>query len=301
MLSLVAAVLLSQCATGITDNAQNLCGVKTFPEGAIVGINSGDYPGLAVRGAGVFLDGTYSFIQSAGTMFFRDFAAGGNLGFVFDTGYTKTNELIRVYNHGQLVFLLDKDGNLSLPGGGAFTVSGLHSGEYALKTDKGLYLPIGCDPTEMYWGHHGCVQAGAQSRMEAGFIFEAYNPMTNNGGATDHKFLVGYRGTLATQDDMRSYNLPVCDGTDVNPDPTKPSNRGPAGDPLYCPVPGPLPDGGVCNDWYRATDAGHAMDGEVALWVNDVRSPCQCDHLTSDGGPSPAGWLKLGDRSECRP
>jgi hypothetical protein len=160
----------AQCANSITDNAQTLCGLKTVPDGEIVGFNGGSYPGLTVKGSGLFLDGTYSFVQSAGTMFFRDFAGGSNLGFVFDTGSEKTNELLRIYNHGQLKLLLDKDGNLSLPGGGAFTVSGLHSGEYALRTDKGLYLPIGCDPTEMYWGHHGCVQAGAQSKRHTGTV-----------------------------------------------------------------------------------------------------------------------------------
>lgn len=299
---LVATAADAQCATGVTDNAQEFCGSKSLPDGAIVGFNGGDYPGLVVRGGGLYLDGTYSFVQSVGTMFFRDFGAASALGFVFDTGSTKNNEHTRWYNHGSLLMLLDAAGNLSLPGGGSFVVSGLHSGEYALKTSPGLYLPIGCDPTAMYWGHHGCVQAGAQSRMEAGFLFEAYNPHSTNGAATDHKFLVGYRGSVATQDDMRSTNIMWCDGTDVNPDPTQPSNRGPVGDPLYCTPPGPNngPDGGVCNDWYRATDAGHAMDGEVVLWVNDVRSPCQCDSLYFDGGRS-SSWRKLSDRSECKP
>lgn len=116
MLSTLAAVLLSQCASGITDNAQEFCGLKTLPEGAIVGYNGGDYPGLNVRGSGVYLDGAYAYIQSAGSMFFRDFGAAGNLGFIFDTGNTKTGELLRLYNHGSLKLMVDASGNADVYG-----------------------------------------------------------------------------------------------------------------------------------------------------------------------------------------
>lgn len=295
-LILAAGTASAQCATGVTDNYQTLCGIKTFEE-------------VVVLKDGIYLDGQYSHIQAGGgrAIYMRDSVPAVSTApsfFMQTLNKRLTGELFRLSNKDDAVLTVDADGNLVLHGG-AMVFSGLGSGSYAIKAAGGLYLPIGGQLPENFWGHHGAVQAANVTPMTAGFPFEVYNGWSGQGLARDHVFMVGYKGSIATQAALRSYELMVCDGTDVNPDPTQPSNRYPDnGNPLGCTL---NPDGGthdvhgnLCNDWYKATDAGKSMDGEVVLWVVDVRQLCQCDSQFFDGGLT-SSWRKMSDRSECRP
>lgn len=223
MLSLFAAVVLSQCATGITDNAQTLCGVKTLPDGVVVGQNSGDYPGLAVRGAGLYLDGPYSFIQSSGSLFFRDFGSAGNLGFIFDTGNTKTGELLRLYNHGTLKLMVDKDGNADFYGT-LVDKSGVSS-HVSLTSTPGYFVTVqgrlgeqqlryrnecfdggsSLDGGGCIWPFaalHGDVDLTSSVAREAGFVACVHNPGKPSGtpqaptAAGAESFCIDYLGGL---------------------------------------------------------------------------------------------------------
>ena len=306
--ALACPAAFAQCASSITDGAQTLCGAKTFTGGAVIGDNSGEYPGLLVKGAGVVLDGPYSFLQTNPTanrsMYLRDSVVPGSTAPSFSlqtrSARLASDEILRITNGDAPVAFLFGDGSWNMPG--ALRVgTALHSGEWSLTGRSDGYIAIGGGAPLGFWGHHGAVQVGNVRRMVAGFPFEVYNAISDTGAATDHVFMVGYRGTISTQADVRSTNIQKCDGTDVNPDPTQDSNRYPNGC-VPNPDGGPInpADGGVCNNWYVATEAGHAQPGEIALWVSDVEDACQCVPRLYDGGLT-SGWRKMSDRTECRP
>lgn len=199
MIPILAAILLSQCATGITDNAQELCGLKTLPEGAVVGYNGGDYPGMTVRGSGVYLDGPYAYVQSAGSLFFRDFGAAGNLGFIFDTGNVKTNEVVRWYNHATLIHMMDRYGNMDVYG--TLTDKSGVSSHVSLTSEPGYLVTVqgrageqqkryrtecfdgGSNPdggSICYWPFaalHGSVDLNDSVGLQAGFVTCIHNPL----------------------------------------------------------------------------------------------------------------------------
>lgn len=304
----------------VTAGDQSFNGIKSFPQG------------VNVDGQGIHLTGPFSFLQQTDgrSLYSRDSvpAASASPSFFMQTLNTRTaGELLRISNVGTAALVLDYAGVLSIFGNGGFQCSSQNSGSYCLRSVSN-YLALAGDAPLNYWGHHGQIQAGNPRIMTAGFGFEVYNPMSASGLASDHKFLVSYRGTLSTQDNMTSTTLMICDGTDVNPDPSLPSNRygttpptgcvplwytedggtsstrfyeDGGGGQVYAPT-ATLPDAGtgVCYDWYVATDAGHAQNGEIAMYVSDVGGACQCDSTKYDGGLT-SSWRRMSDRSECRP
>lgn len=294
MLSLLAAALLTQCATGITDNAQTLCGIKTFPNGLVVG-----------SGGAIILAGG-SYIHSENAIYISDGvpAESSSPSFYLQSFNARTGgPLIRVDNSTIPVMVLSPNGALRLYGDEPIRIVG-HSGHASLAAEENGYLYVVGSLPPNYWGHHGALTIGNENKQIAGYTLQLTNGRTVGGGATDYIAQWNYLGGWETQANLRSYEMPICDGTDVNPDPTQPSNRYGPGDPLYCGPNadgGPIGyDGGVCHNWYIATDAGHAMDGCILPWIVDVRAPCQCDSTLYDGGLT-SSWRKLQNRAECRP
>ena len=287
----------------LTADDQSISGVKTFLDGA------------NFDGQGIHLTGPFGFLQQTDGrgLYLRDSLAGGSssIDFYLQTLNTRTaGEVLRISNNASASLVLDYASVLSVNGETAhFLCNGLASGAYCLLAGSNLYLGLGGQLPARYWGHHGAVQVANVTRMTAGFPFEVYNAYSGTGLATDHIFMVGYRGSISTQSNLRSYELMVCDGTDVNP-PSDPSNRYSPTPPLGC-TPGfesdggykydaGLPDGGVglCYDWYVATGEGHAQEGEIVLWVDDVGEACQCDATYYDGGLT-SSWRRMSDRGEC--
>lgn len=311
MLSLLSAVLLAQCATGINDNAQNLCGTKTFPNGVVIGQNGGDYEGAVVRGSGVLLDGPYSYVGTTGgrALILRgSVSSGSSPSFVLDTyGYARTasEEILRVYNGNTPIFVLYADGRIVT--GVVETVG--HSGDPSLFS-RNNYVSVAAGFPPHYQGEHGAlsVSPGAACENEAFNLFQLSSAKSGTGARTDYAFNVTCRGGVYSRDPPNSYELPRCN--DALPEPPEPNNRygnctnlvsgGLQGNfGLY----GPQTDGGYCYDWttYYGPDGGYAKNGTVFGFVADVGEGCQCVVTKYDGGASPAGWFKLSDRSECRP
>lgn len=194
-LALLVGALLSQCATGITDNAQNLCGAKTFPNGAVVGQNAGDYEGLAVKGAGIYIDGPYAEYSGSGTLLFRDRGAAGNLGYVFDTWNAKTGELLRIYNHGVLKLMIDAAGNVYSYG--SFIDQSGTSSHVSLGTTAG----------------YNVVVQGRGSEQQLRYRSECFNGQPNpDGGSICHWPFAALHGAgvdLAVSTSMAA-GFPVC-------------------------------------------------------------------------------------------
>lgn len=308
MLPLLAAMLVSQCATGVTDNAQTLCGVKTLPQGVVVGENAGDYPGAVVRGSGVLLDGPYASIQTTGGrhVYLRDDRAASDPSpsFVLQTRSFKVGEIARFYNGNTLLLTLQADGNLVLHGDGAFTTSGAHSGSPALRPSSGAYLGVSARLPPNYQGEHGALSVSNENPCVGHNLLQAGNG--RSGTRTDYAFNVSCRGGIYSRDMINAADLPICDNG--LSEPPEPNNRYGGCPNLVTPKAcnfgqcGAQVDGGYCHDWttFWGHDAGHAKAGEVFGFVADVGEGCQCVPAKYDGGVSPAGWFKLSDRSECR-
>ena len=309
MLSLLAAVALSQCATGITDNAQNLCGLKTLPERSIVGYNGGDYPGLTVRGSGVLLDGPYSYVQTTGgrTLYMRDSVPvnSSSPSFYFQTANARYGweEIYRFTNGNDALTVLYGDGTLVVR---ALRTVEAHSGDPALAA-LGNYVGVAADFPPNYQGEHGALTVSGGTACRGYNLLQAGNGRSGTGARTDYAFNVSCRGGIYSRDLINSTELPVCDNG--LSEPPEPNNR-------YgnCPnlvtqtqcnfgTCGVQTDGGYCYDWttFYGPDAGHAKAGETFGFVADVGEGCQCVPAKYDGGASPAGWFKQSDRTECRP
>lgn len=314
MLTIIAALLTTQCATGITDNAQNLCGLKTLPEGAIVGYNGGDYPGLVVRGGGVWLDGPYSFVQTPpGTgraiLMRSDVladAAGGS--FIFEQWRVRnpndpvivvkrlveggaTDEIFRLLNNGTVV-------------AASFMTTAQHSGYPTFQAQKN-YVGVTGDFPPNYQGEHGALSVSATNPCHGYNLIQASNGRSDAGARTDYAFNVSCRGGIYSRDLVNAADLPICNGGLNEPPP--PNNRyGPCPDLVTqtqcnfgtC---GAQVDGGYCHDWTTMYGPPSAKAGETFGFVADVGEGCQCVPAKYDGGASPAGWFKLSDRTECRP
>ncbi|MBP6479892.1 MAG: hypothetical protein KA310_03500 [Pseudomonadales bacterium] len=315
-LALVAALATAQCATGITDNAQNLCGTKTLPNGAVVGQNSGDYEGLVVRGGGVWLDGPYSFVQtppgSGRAVLLRSDvladAAGGS--FIFEQWRVRspgdpvvvvkrllsnglTDEIYRLLNNGTVV-------------AASFKTTAQHSGYPTFQAEKN-YVGVSADFPANYQGEHGALSVSATNPCIGYNLIQAGNGRSDAGARTDYAFNVSCRGGIYSRDLLNSTELPVCNGA-LN-EPPEPNNRYVGCAPLANPSAplcnfgacGVLVDGGYCYDWTTMYGPPSAKAGETFGFVADVGEGCQCVPAAYDGGASPAGWFKLSDRSECRP
>ena len=313
MLSMLAAVVLSQCATGITDNAQNLCGTKTFPEGVVIGVNSGDYQGAVIRGSGVLLDGPYSYIQTTGgrTLYMRDTVASGSSSpsFYLQTTNARTasDEVLRITNGTNPVLIIYGDGRMVI---GTIRNYG-HSGDPALQAAVGAYLGLSSDLPLNYQGEHGALSVSNATACtnEAFNLFQLSNGVSGSGARTDYAFNVTCLGGRYSRATVNSYSLPLCNN--ALGEPPEPNNRYGACTNLANPSApncnfgpcGVLVDGGYCYDWttYYGPDGGYAKNGTVFDFVTDVGEGCQCVSTKYDGGVSPAGWFKQSDRTECRP
>lgn len=297
MLSTLAVILLTQCATGITDNSQNLCGQKTFPDGAHF-----TYP--------IYLSGTYGYIQSAYSLYMRGAVPASDAvtpEFYFDgANYRANGPIMRVNNGYQPIMVLDSKGGLTLWGDEPIRVNG-HSGNTALQAGTNGYLTIAGDLPQNYQGEHGAVTVvpGRFPCVGANLI-QASSGRSGVGARTDYAFNVSCRGGIYSRDMITSSELPICNGS--LPEPPAPNNR-------YGPCPdladggimgsfglhGPQIDGGYCHNWTTMYGPPTAKAGETFGFVADVEQGCQCVPSKYDGGASPAGWFKLSDRSECRP
>lgn len=287
MIGLLLALSLGQCATGITDNTQTLCGQKAFT--GLVDLQDA----LVLRGP------TYSLAPGGGLFLAADYDMGwefyGNKS-SSEPGaeFTVTSLNDRAYGNmiaayradGTETFANDVQGNVFNGQGGAFWALG-NSGALNYTCGEGLYCVIGGRLGSTYWGHHPATQVGNVYPMRAGFLFGAENPLSGTGAQTDKVLLFTYLGGWETQANIHSYELPWCDGNDVNPA-SENSDR----------YTGVIPDGG--HSWYFAIDAGHAQDGDIMPWIVDVRKPCQCDHFLFDGGLT-SSWRRLGTDFECKP
>lgn len=294
MMSL-AAILLSQCAVTINDGPQVLCGQKIFTSGAYLG-----------TGAPLWMSSS-SYIHGEGPVYVSDGVAGASVtpSFYLQSYYSRTaGPLLRIDNANTPRMLLGAEGDLRIYSDLPIRVSG-HSGTPSLAAYEGGYLTLLGSLPPKYWGHHGAVTIGNESVMTAGYLFQlAGATFDGQNDGRIYKAQWNYLGGWETQADVRSFDLPICDGLDVNP-PSYPSNRYGPTPPAGC-APGPTggPDGGVCHDWYVATDAGHAMPGSLMPWVVDVRAACQCDPEHFDGGRT-SSWTRVSGRGrigeECRP
>lgn len=285
MISIFLLLALSQCASDVNDGPQTYCGSKA-------------YTGLVDLQAGMVSRGTF-YSLPGGALFY---GAGDDVGFEFDGNRSAAEPgaeltikglqdrdagfMIHAYvANGRQTFANDIWGNVFNGQGGAYWALG-NSGALNYTCAEGLYCVVGGRLPLNYWGHHPAVQLGNVYPMNAGFLVGAENPRSGTGNQTDKMWLITYLGGWETQANLHSYELPWCDGTDVNPESDN-SDR-------Y----GPMPDGG--HSWYIATDAGHAQDGDIMPWIVDVRKPCQCDHLLFDGGLT-SSWRRLGTDIECKP
>lgn len=318
MLSLVTALLVTQCATGITDNAQNLCGAKMFPQGVVVGENSGDYPGLLVRGGGVWLDGPYSFVQIppglGRSLYLRDDAPVNSEqpSFFFETRRPRaaSDPVLVVRRAGENggpsveIYRLLGDGTVVAA---SFKTTAQHSGYPTFQAEKN-YVGVTADFPPYYQGEHGALSVSATNPCYGYNLIQAGNGRSGAGARTDYAFNVSCRGGIYSRDLLNSDELPVCNGA-LN-EPPAPNNRYPATPcsglvqpPLagnWGPY-GPQVDGGFCYDWTTMYGPPSAKAGETFGFVADVGEGCQCVPAKYDGGASPAGWFKLSDRTECRP
>lgn len=123
MISILTTILLSQCASGITDNAQELCGLKTLPQGAVVGENAGSYESiLRVKGSGIVVDGPYAKIEAGGDaemLYFRDNRPWDSLSPSFrmqTRNYRLFGNLWDLWNYNTELMALSPFGDLSLIG-----------------------------------------------------------------------------------------------------------------------------------------------------------------------------------------
>lgn len=315
--ALFATVAHAQCATGVSDNAQNFCGAKTFADGTIIGYNGGDYPGLVVRGGGVWLDGVYSGVQvvpgGGAPVYMRDDVPIGSLApsFLFETRRARTGSdpvlMIRRAGAGGapvVIFTLLADGTINT---GTIVTNG-HSGDPSLFASKN-YVGLAGDFPPHYQGEHGAVSISTTNpcENEAFNLLQASDGKSGIGARTDYTFNVTCLGGRYSRRPPSSYSLPRCNNG--LGEPPEPNNRYGNCSGLVEPLQGnfglygPQTDGGYCYDWttYYGPDGGMAKNGTVFDFVEDVGEGCQCVSTKYDGGSSPAGWFKLSDRSECRP
>lgn len=306
---LIAKLALAQCATGVTDGAQNLCGVKTLSSGAIIGENSGAYPGLVVRGGGVWLDGPYSFVQvpdGAGRpVYFRDDVPSGSEAgsFIFEARRHRllTDPIMVVRRKEEngatsVIFSLLANGTINT---GTIVTSG-NSGAASLQA-SGNYVTLSADFPPHYQGEHGALSVSSKHPCHAYNLIQAGNGRSDAGARTDYAFNVSCRGGIYSRDLLNGSELPVCNGG--LPEPPDPNNRTAACPDLAEDLGGygPQVDGGYCFNWTTMHGPAMAKAGETFGFVLDVGEGCQCVPSKWDGGASPAGWFKLSDRSECRP
>lgn len=322
MLSIVAALIINQCATGITDNAQNFCGMKTFSGGAIVGENGGDYPGLVVRGGGVWLDGVYSGVQvvpgGGAPVYLRDDVPIGSLApsFLFETRRARTGSdpilVVRRAGAGGagpvVIFTLLADGTINT---GTIVTNG-HSGDPSLFA-KNNYVGITGDFPPKYQGEHGALSISTTNpcENEAFNLLQASDGKSGIGARTDYTINFTCLGGRYSRRPPNSSTLPICNN--ALGEPPYPNNRYAVCPDLMNPQPTPITcnfgpcgvqtDGGYCYDWttYYGPVGGYAKHGTVFDFVADVGEGCVCRSDQYDGGVSPAGWFKQSDRSECRP
>lgn len=314
MLSILAALALSQCATGITDNAQSLCGLKTLPEGAVIGYNGGDYPGIVLRGSGLRLDGPYSSIEreDGRSIYVRDDVPADSLApsFLLETRRARlSSDPILVVRKGGpgapvVLFTLFGDGTIQT---GTIQTTG-HSGDPALSALHN-YVGVSAGFPPHYQGEHGALSVSPGSACEnEGFnLLQLSSALSGTGARTDYTYNVTCRGGVYSRNPPKSWELPVCNNG--LPEPPEPNNRYGNCTALTIPLQGNFGlygaqiDGGYCYDWttYYGPDGGMAKNGTVFGFVDDVGEGCQCVSTKYDGGASPAGWFKLSDRTECRP
>lgn len=304
MLSLLSAVLLSQqCATGITDNAQTMCGEKTFSAPTHIGSR------LYLRnGSFVFaVDGQP--VQMIDTVPTSDVATPS---FALETYYPRTaaspvfSLRVSEYEGGpaDLVFMVRGDGTVLAP---RFEQMGGHSGAAALVAPEGLYLPFLNRFPRHYQGDHGGATFSGEYPCEGYPMIQASNGRSDGGSRDDYRVNFSCEGGWYSQGTTNSYDLPRCTGQ-VSSAP-EPNNRyGPCLNLLHPTDPpcnfgpcGELLDGGYCYDWTTQYGAPTAHRGETMPLVDDVGEGCQCVPAKYDGGVSPAGWFKLSDRTECKP
>lgn len=316
MLSLLAAVVLSQCATGVTDNAQEFCGSKSFPDGAIIGTNGGDYPGLVVRGGGVWLDGPYAYLQtppgSGRPLLLRSDvpsgAAGGSIIIEQWRVRAPTDPVVvvkRLLDNGATdeIFRLLNDGTVKAA---SFKSTAQHSGVPTFQAEDN-YVGVVADFPPNYQGEHGALSVSNTHPCRGFNLIQASNGRSDAGARTDYAFNVSCRGGIYSRDLLTSAELPVCNGA-LN-EPPEPTNRyggcagllDPSAPPCHFGACGLLIDGGYCHNWTTMFGPASAKAGETFGFVADVGEGCQCVPAKWDGGASPAGWFKLSDRSECKP
>lgn len=312
MLALLTAALLAQCASGITDGAQTFCGAKSMPQGAVIGENSGGYPGAVIRGGGVWLDGPYSYVQtvpgSGAPVFIRDNVATGSsaASFSLQTYYARWpwSEVLRLTNYSNAILIIYGDGSMVT---GTIRTMG-HSGAPSLMSATGAYLGLTSDLPPNYSGEHGALSTSNNNPCVAHNLIQSGNGRSGTGARTDYAFNISCRGGWYSRDLINSWELPVCNNG--LGEPPEPNNRaGPCLNLVSPPLQGnsgvfgPQTDGGYCYDWttYFGPDGGMAKAGETFGFVADVGEGCQCVPAKYDGGASPAGWFRLSDRSECRP
>lgn len=296
--SILIALALSQCATSLTDQPQNICGQKAALDGLSV------WTGVVLRGG--------AWVVSIDSSPFRvtDSVPSGDTvtpSFYFETYAARAAHapVLQVRNGGSPVYTVYGDGDVLAD---RITVGGGVSGSVGVSAYAGRYLVVTGDHPNAYYypGVHGAVQVQNKSPMRFGYPFEVNNAIDSYGAVTNthegHKFLVGARGQLVTYDYTMSGNLPICDGSDNFPPSDEPTNRGSG---PFCDDP-PLDgghikaDGGTCWDWYRAVGEPRVPAGTLFLYVADVEESCRCVPRFYDGGLT-SSWRKVSDKTECVP
>lgn len=243
MLSLLAAVVLSQCATGITDNAQTLCGSKTFTSDLTVSGNvyadllftAGDlYVGgvvrLATNGQAFTMLGRRHADDDGAELTVRETnnrAAGGTL---LDLRRYGNESAHAVDNRGNVFLRGTVDTtNPDLPFGSIIDDTGT-PGHYALMASRGLGLTIagrfgepggpcalrpdggttadgGCFP---FAGRHGDNTAAAMYPRNEGMLQDWQNPQSGYGAYTDKKAFIDFQGGFGQAHGLSRAQFGVC-------------------------------------------------------------------------------------------
>lgn len=217
MKAILLAVLFSgaaaaQCATGITDNTQYVCGTKVFQAPTIVDNNLyvGGYIGVLTNGQALVL---------AGRRHNGDEGAELTL---LGSNQRSSGRMLDIRNaSNEGVFTVDVRGNVSLSGYGtgsyaqivdATGVAGhvmmtttpgqavIMAGKFNDPTAPSFMATLadgGMSPDGGYFefaGRHGDVTMAATFPRNAGMLVDFQNPQSGNGAYTDKKAFIDYAG-----------------------------------------------------------------------------------------------------------
>lgn len=243
MLSLLAAVLFSQCATGIADSAQTFCGSKTFSTDMTV--QGGAYADFLFTPGDLYLGGlvriatngqSFTFLGRRGVsdpdaeMTIRETNDRPSGGMVLDLRRYGNESMYAIDNVGNVYLrgVLDAE-NPNHPFGTIIDNTGV-AGHYAMMAGPGLGLTIagrfgdpsgpcalrpdgGASPDGGCWpfaGRHGDNTGASMHPRHEGMLQDWQNPQSGYGAYTDKKAFIDFEGGFGQAHGLNRAQFGAC-------------------------------------------------------------------------------------------